>query len=327
MQNDMRIRRYSNVKARKIDWLWYPYIAFGKITLLQGDPGDGKSTFALQLTALLTTGKKLPDGTRGREPINVIYQCKEDDPADTIKPRLLQAGANCDRVLFLGNGEDLTLDDERLEKSILDSKARLIIFDPIQSFLSEDADMVNAVKMRSIMAQLAKIAQKTNCAILLIGHMNKASGGKELYRLLGSIDLAASARSVLMISRDEDDPDVRYMKQIKNNLGYQGLTITFKFDRHGFHWGEVIVPDKELIEIGKQAAPLDRAKEAIIALLQNGDCKATEVSEHLELLDISTRTSNRAKKELKIRTYKSGNAWYWHLPNDTDDDDNSHKEE
>ena len=168
MTTEISANQYSEIPAKKVDWLWYPYIAYGKITLLEGDPGDGKSTFILQLAALLTTGKKLPDGTKGKRPINVIYQCTEDDPSDTIKPRLLKAGANCERVLYFPNEPDLALDDNRLPAAITKLNAKLVIFDPIQSFIPKDADMLNAIKMRSVMATLAKTAEDPETDKLVI---------------------------------------------------------------------------------------------------------------------------------------------------------------
>ena len=94
-QNDYRITYYNAVSSKEVDWLWYPYIPYGKITILQGDPGEGKSTMMMQLAALITTGKAMPDGSGDKIPGNVIYQAAEDGIEDTIKPRLEAAGADC----------------------------------------------------------------------------------------------------------------------------------------------------------------------------------------------------------------------------------------
>ncbi len=192
---------YSNVRQRKVDWLWYPYIPYGKLTVLQGDPGDGKSTFILQIAALLSKGFQMPDGYQVEESQSIIYQCSEDDLADTVKPRLIAAGADCARIAFIvDDDERLTLEDERIEKTLAATKARLLIIDPIQAYLTQDYDMQNAIRMRTVLGGLSDLAAKYQCAIVLVGHMNKASGGKDLYRGLGSIDIAAIARSVLMIA-------------------------------------------------------------------------------------------------------------------------------
>ncbi len=316
MNREISAHKYSEVHARKIDWLWYPYIAFGKITLLQGDPGDGKSTFILQLASLLTRGRNLPDGSKAKKPINVIYQCKEDSPEDTIKPRLILADADCDRVFFFSNEPELALDDQRLENAIRNVGAKLVIFDPIQSFIPRDADMMNAVKMRSVMSALSKVAEQCGCAIVLVGHLTKDSGNKSLYRGLGSIDIAAVARSILMIYRDEDNPSVRIMAQIKNNLGPEGMDILFELkEEQGFEWkGTAAHGEIRKDDIVK--SPMEKAESVVRCMLQDGDAKSVDILEHLDLMGISGRTAYRAKKALNVNAYKRGNAWYWHLPAD-----------
>ena len=176
------VEYYSAVRETKVEWLWYPYIPFGKITLLQGDPGDGKSTFILDLIARITTGRVLPDLETVPSCHNVIYQCSEDNYADTIKPRLISAGADCDKVAFIvENDQSLTIDDVRIEDAVEKTGARLLVFDPIQAYIPADSDMLNASKMRSVMKRIANVAAKYMCAVVLIGHMTKANGGKNLY--------------------------------------------------------------------------------------------------------------------------------------------------
>lgn len=192
--NDFQYEYFSSVKQRKVEWLWYPYIPYGKLTILQGDPGEGKSTFMLNIAALLTRGKNMPDGFPVSEPQRVVYQTAEDNLADTVKPRLTAAGADCEMIAYIVDEEDpLTLEDSRIEKILEQTKARLFILDPLQAYLSQDSDMNSAGRMRNQLKKLADIAAKFKCAVVLIGHMNKASGEKNLYRGLGSIDIAAIA--------------------------------------------------------------------------------------------------------------------------------------
>lgn len=225
---------YANVRTEPVEWLWYPYIPLGKLTVLQGDPGEGKSTFALNVVARITTGQPMPDGVPVKGKRVAIYQCAEDGIADTIKPRLQQAGADCERVAYIiDNDIALTLEDGRIETAIKDTHASVFIIDPIQAFIPPDADMQSATKMRSVLRKLANIADRNKCAVILIGHMNKGNGAKTLYRGLGSIDIAAIARSVLMISRDESRPDIRYMYPIKSSLAPEGPAIAFSFKEHG----------------------------------------------------------------------------------------------
>lgn len=192
---------YSTIESKKVDWLWYPYIPYGKLTLLQGDPGEGKSTFIINVAARLTTGEPMPESDVAGDVQTVIYQCAEDNIADTIKPRLVAAGADCSRIAFIADTEEqLTLEDDRIEQAIRETKARLLIIDPLQAFMSQDGDMQSAVRVRSVLRKLANVAARYNCAVVMVGHMNKGSGGKNLYRSLGSIDIAAISRSVLMIA-------------------------------------------------------------------------------------------------------------------------------
>lgn len=177
---------YANVQTEPVEWLWYPYIPLGKLTVLQGDPGEGKSTFALNIVARITTGQPMPDGAPVTGKRVAIYQCAEDGIADTIKPRLQQAGADCERVAYIiDNDIALTLEDGRIETAIKDTHASAFIIDPIQAFIPPDADMQSATKMRSVLRKLANVADRNKCAVILIGHMNKGNGAKALYRGLG----------------------------------------------------------------------------------------------------------------------------------------------
>ena len=189
---------YSDVKAVPVRWLWYPYIAIGKITLLQGDPGDGKSTMMMNLIAELSKGGATPDGKALGRPQRIIYQCSEDGACDTIKPRLESCGADCRNIAFINEEiyDGLTLDDERIREAIIEFKPQLVVIDPLQSYIGNDSDLQIAVRARKLMRRIALWASTYNCAIVLIGHLRKKDSSKELYRGLGSIDVVASARNV-----------------------------------------------------------------------------------------------------------------------------------
>lgn len=316
-QNSEVFRYYSSVSKKDVDWLWYPYIPYGKITLVEGDPGEGKSTFMLHIAALLTKGMAMPDGYNVPHPANVIYQCNEDDISDTIKPRLTDAGADCSRVAYiLDDDNSLTLDDERIETTISKTKARLFILDPLQSYLVQDGDMQSAGRMRGLLGKLSVIAAKHQCAIVLIGHMNKASGNKNLYRGLGSIDIAAIARSILMVVRDPNESETRYMIPIKSSLAPEGSAVGFRFDKNmGFQWINT-VPKRTEIELPKSYSPFKHsdASDSIIVLLRNGPIPSTEVFSRIKEFNVSERTLYTIKKELNILSFKENNIWYWKLP-------------
>lgn len=180
---ELKMIRMSEVQSQEIEWLWYPFIPYGKLTIIQGDPGDGKTTMVLNLAAKLSKGEALDENMKVTEPVNVIYQTAEDGLADTVKPRLELAGADCERIIVIDESDkSLSMVDERLEEAIVRTGARLLILDPIQAYLGGGMDMNRANEARDMTKKLGALAEKTKCAIILIGHMNKASGNKAAYR-------------------------------------------------------------------------------------------------------------------------------------------------
>ena len=199
IHDEPEILRMSEVQLREVDWLWYPYIPFGKLTILQGDPGEGKTTLALRLAAACSAGKPMP-GMKPLPPFNVIYQTAEDGLEDTVKPRLIEADADQDRIINIREDKkSLHLLDSRIEKAIVQCDARLLILDPLQGYLGERIDMNRANEIREVMKSVGQVAQRTGCAVVLVGHLNKAAGLSSAYRGLGSIDFRAAARSVLLM--------------------------------------------------------------------------------------------------------------------------------
>lgn len=212
---ELKMIRMSEVQSQEIEWLWYPFIPYGKLTIIQGDPGDGKTTMVLNLAAKLSKGEALDENMKVTEPVNVIYQTAEDGLADTVKPRLELAGADCERIIVIDESDkSLSMVDERLEEAIVRTGARLLILDPIQAYLGGGMDMNRANEARDMTKKLGALAEKTKCAIILIGHMNKASGNKAAYRGMGSIDFFAVARSVLLVGRVEGESNTRDRKSV-----------------------------------------------------------------------------------------------------------------
>ena len=167
-EETVEIIRMSEVDTQTVEWLWEPYIPFGKVTIVQGNPGEGKTTFALRLAAACTNRKPFPH-MAVHEPFNVIYQTAEDGLGDTIKPRLMEAEADLDRVLVIDESKQgLSLSDERIERAIRQTGARLIILDPIQAYVGEKTDMNKANEIRPMFRRLAEIAERTGCAVILI---------------------------------------------------------------------------------------------------------------------------------------------------------------
>ena len=236
----LKLINMDSVEVEQIEWLLYPFIPYGKVTIIQGDPGEGKTTMVLQIIAKLTRGEPIfpvtdttmkikekrsdevdsgNDGLDGEDnmqeqssmsPVHVIYQTAEDGLGDTIKPRLLAAGADCSKVMVIDDSDQpLTMADVRLEEAIVQTKAKMVVLDPIQGFLGVNVDMHRANEIRPLMKRIAMLAEKYHFAVILIGHMNKNSNGKSSYRGLGSIDFQAAARSVLIVGRVKEEPEVR----------------------------------------------------------------------------------------------------------------------
>ena len=299
----VKIIRMSGVELTPVEWLWKPYLPFGKLSVLQGNPGEGKTYFAMHLAAACTNGKLLPNMER-MEPFNVIYQTAEDGLGDTVKPRLIEAGADLDRVLVIDDSDvQLTLSDERIEKAIVENNARLVIIDPIQAYLGADVDMNRANEVRPIFMRLGQVAQRTGCAILLIGHLNKAAGMQSLQRGLGSIDIAAAVRSVMFIGKLKHDPTMRILTHEKSSLAPPGASLAFSLgDEGGFRWvGEYdITADEMLSGIEPQReTKTQQAKDLICTLLAGGKQVLSEDIDKAALeRGIPGRTVRDAKREL-----------------------------
>lgn len=313
----LKMIRMSEVQSQEIEWLWYPFIPYVKLTIIQGDPGDGKTTMVLNLAAKLSKGEALDENMKVTEPVNVIYQTAEDGLADTVKPRLELAGADCERIIVIDESDkSLSMVDERLEQAIVRTGARLLILDPIQAYLGGGMDMNRANEARDMTKKLGALAEKTKCAIILIGHMNKASGNKAAYRGMGSIDFFAVARSVLLVGRVEGESNTRAVVQIKNNLAAFGHPKAFALSEDGFKWlGDYeITVDEVLGGITPKANKMEQAKQMLRELAETQSAVlSNEIFDRANELGISKRTLENAKKELGVQTRKINNAWYWEL--------------
>lgn len=314
---ELNIINMADVEAVAVKWLWKPYIPLGKITIIQGDPGEGKTTLALSIAAALTQGEMLPNESESKAPMNVIYQTAEDGLADTIKPRLEAVNADCTRVLVIDESkEELSMTDERIEKAIQQTGTKLIILDPIQAYIGANVDMHRANEIRPVMSKLGRIAEEYGCAVVLIGHMNKAAGQKSSYRGLGSIDITAVARSVLIVGKMRDSPSKRIMTQAKSSLAPVGKSLLFEINENSaLEWkGEVDITAEQFLENGgAELSKLEIATEFLLETLKNGKVSQKEIAAAASDYDFSARTLNEAKKNLKVLSIKADNKWYWKL--------------
>ncbi|CBL25273.1 hypothetical protein RTO_05210 [[Ruminococcus] torques L2-14] len=313
--------RMADVELTSVDWLWFPYIPFGKLTIIQGNPGEGKTYFAMRLAAACTNRKPLP-GMETLEPFNIIYQTAEDGLGDTVKPRLIEADADLERVLVIDDRDiPLTLADERIARAIRENNARLVIIDPVQAFLGADVDMNRANEVRPIFRSLGDIAQATRCAIVLIGHLNKATGAQSTYRGLGSIDITAAVRSLLFIGKLKDSPTTRVLIHEKSSLAPPGQSLAFSLgDEKGFEWiGAYDITADELLagtDTAKTESKTAQAQMLILELLADGKrMPSAELEKAVNERGISSRTMRTAKSRIgdRLVTEKDGTAWVCYL--------------
>ena len=216
---------------------------------------------------------------QAREPVNVIYQTAEDGLGDTIKPRL-------------------------------------VVLDPIQSFLGAEVDMHRANEIRPLMKSVSVLAEKYHCAVILIGHMNKNSAGKSSYRRLGSIDFQAAARSVLIVGRVKNEPEIRIVCHVKSSLAPEGKSIAFRLDKEsGFEWiGEYDISANDLLSGNCRGQKIKGAKEFLLEMLADGAVEQNAILKEAESRGIKGKTLWNAKKALGVQSKKTGNRWSWMLP-------------
>lgn len=316
------LKYLDQVEAIKVEYLWYPYIPIGKLTLLEGDPGVGKSWVMLAVSTAVSIGHGLPPSFGENLPGPVLIASAEDGLRDTTKPRLTSMQA--DESLICAIDGLFTLDDpgfEMLEDWIKQVQPVLVIIDPLVAYLSGEMDINKANQVRYATARLA---EKYNIAIVAVRHLTKGASLKPLYRGLGSIDFTAAARSVLLAGNDPDDPETRGIVHIKSNLAPKGVAVGFKITRDtGFNWLDcsTLTADQILSAGESSGSALETAKNFLLAALEGGPQMAKEVYTEADNQGISKATLRRAKDELKIINYpqnkrgkRGANKWFMRLP-------------
>ncbi len=317
-KTELRLIRMSEVETQEVRWLWRPYIPFGKITIIQGNPGEGKTTLALRLAAACSRGQALP-GMKPNAPLTILYQTAEDGLGDTIKPRLMSAGADLNRIVCIDETDrSLSLLDNRIEQAIKSTNAKMLILDPLQGYLGRNVDMNRANEIRGVLKRLTTVADQTGCAVVLIGHLNKAVGANSAYRGLGSMDFRAAARSVLLVGRMKKEPHVRVIVHDKSSLAPEGKSVAFSLGTDSFHWleGYHDITADDLLNGGPAETKVDTAERLIRKKLAGqSPVPAREIYHLAEQAGISKRTLKTAKENLgsMVETVKKGDGWVWML--------------
>lgn len=300
------VRKMTEIKETVVEWLWYPFIPFGKVTLIQGDPGQGKTWFAMHLAAACTNRKELPNELL-MDSFNVFYQTAEDGIGDTIKPRLMKCGADMERVrVIVEDDAMLSLTAPRLELEIKQNNVKLLIMDPIQAYLGPDVDMNRANEIRPLFRYLGGVAERTGAAIVLIGHLNKNAGTHANYRDLGSVDISAAVRSIWLVGKveKETERDVRVVIKTKSSLAPKPTPVAFTLENSKLEWiGEYEITEQELMsgKAGKQKeTKLEQAMKLIRQILTTRNLMyVADLDAEGKKLKISDRTMRDARRKLE----------------------------
>jgi hypothetical protein len=328
----------SEVQPERVTWLWAGRIPQGKLTVMDGNPGEGKSTLTLELAARISRGHAMPGGSSGGKPAGVVILSAEDGPGDTIRPRLEAAGADLNRIVALSSCPDkdgghppvLPDDLEWIKKAIERVDAKLVIIDPLMAFLSGQTNSHRDQDVRRVLARMADLAEETGSAILVIRHLNKMSGGNALYRGGGSIGIIGAARSGLLVGRDPgqgEDGEGRVLASTKCNLAAKLESLSFHLvatEANGIPTSRVIwdgtsAHDANALlaqaEDGERGA-LEEAIEFLEDELASGPVAIQEIKRLAREAGISERTLQRAKEARKIKSHKQGmhQGWIWELP-------------
>lgn len=315
-QPELRLIRMSEVETQEVHWLWYPYIPQGKLTIIQGNPGEGKTTLALWIAAMCSCGQALP-GMEQTTPINILYQTAEDGLGDTIKPRLMIASADLNRIICIDETEySLSLLDERIERAVKSTNAKLMILDPLQGYLGRGIDMNRANEIRDVLKQLTFVADQTGCAIVLIGHLNKTVGANSAYRGLGSMDFRAAARSVLLVGRMKREPHIRVIVHDKSSLAPEGKSVAFSIKDGSLRWvdGYEKITAEDLLNGGPANTKVEQTERLVRERLEKGPAPVKEIQSIIRQAGISPRTLDIAKKNMHdVISRKEGGHWKWML--------------
>jgi hypothetical protein len=320
--------RVQKPAPRPVPWLWPSRIAAGRLTLIDGDPDQGKSFVTLDLAARLTAGHTLPDGCRPSGPMAVLLLSAEDSREDTIVPRLLAAGADLQRVHFWDEAVGPVFPEAcgRLQQVLETTQARLVVIDPFFAFLGQEIGSLNDFMIRRALQPLARVAELTQAAIVLIRHLGKVGLTRQaIYRGLGSIAILGMARTAFLVGADPDDGERRVFACTKNNLAAATPSLGFRIvpaeaEMARIEWlGPVEWTADDLVAGRKRGQAVPRAVAFLREQLAQGPRDRETLLSHAEAIGLSFRTLERAKSQLGVlsqqRRQGGRTVWYWRLGN------------
>lgn len=312
----------ADIEPKKVKWLFEPFIPFSMISILEGDPGLGKSFLAMHIAALVSAGGRWPSGQKVKA-ANVLYLSAEDDNEYTIRPRMEAMGADLSRVVVLDEFISLDVDGlAAVQREIEKNPPALIVLDPMIAFMEAGGDPYRPTTIRPFLGALRKLAEVAGAAVLIIRHLAKARYGNALYQGAGSIDQVAAARSVMRVAPNPDDADQRVLAHVKHNLSARGTSFLFEVVETADNgalvkWhGEtdLTIDDLDGGASEEDSSTLDMAVSFLELALEDGPVLSTTLVKNAEARAISKRTLERAKKKLGVTAQKKKDGWYWSLP-------------
>ncbi len=337
--SDLISNSFEEIEMIPIAWLWDKRIALGKISMIAGEPGLGKSQISAYLASQVSNGSRWPDTDINAPQGNVIILSAEDDPSDTIKPRLIAIGANLKHCHFIqpamqGNKKSFCLDEdlERLEKLMNTiGDVRLIIIDPLSAYLGK-VDSHRDSDIRAVLSVLSDMASKHNTSIILISHLNKGEKTSPINRIIGSIGAPAASRAVYLVMKDTEKPEIRYILPVKNNIGNDKDGFSYHIEGVDLELGietSKICFNEELIDAHKILLGTDQndykastvAGDFLLEILKDGAVLKSIIDEQAEGAGISKSAIFRAGKKLhvKIKKLDFKGVWEWSLPDKTEE--------
>lgn len=314
--------KYSTLEKKEIEWLWYPYIPKGMVSIVQGDPKSGKTFMIIDIIARITRGDCMPLSENNFEQGKVILQNNDDPIQQTLLPRLEQQGALLDNVMFVDEEiKKLYFKDlKRLEDTIKGEKPLLVVIDPIQAFMG-DADSNSMGQVRNTLMPLKNLAETYNCAIVLVQHLKKGAETKAIYKGAGSIDFVGFARSMLMVMKDVNNENERLLAHTCSNVAKEGHYLSYKITDKGLEW-LIDKGDTNIDELINQDVntKCEYAKNFILGCLSATDeISGVELSKLGKFGGYAERTFNEARSQLSksalIDSIRKNNQILWSLKN------------
>jgi putative DNA primase/helicase len=323
----------SEVQAETVEWLWERRIPLGKITVLDGDPGLGKSVLTTDLAARVTTGRAMPYGFQKRESAGVVILSAEDGAGDTIRPRFDAAGGDPTKVVLLGTEEMLAIPEDlgTIERAIKQVDAKLVIVDPIMAFMGEEVNPNSDKEVRRALTPVKQLAERLGVAVLIVRHLNKTPGGNHLYRGGGSIGIIGAARVGLLVGPHPDDEDLRVLAGQKSNLGPFPESLKYRIETaendsaRVSYEGTVEMKPQDLLkgpQDEEERSAADEARHFLRSVLAEGVRKeSNSVKAEAKSLGISETTLNRVKRSIGVKSVKIGEKWFMFLPDNNGGDE------